>query len=78
MVASGLSATHTHKVFGFERIPERMKRVEDAIAETQPIRLAYEKVAKIQEKVTLAGFGIVYDDQSSSEDSAEDDMDISQ
>lgn len=83
IVASGLSATNARKVFGFERVPERVRRIEDAIAEAEAIHSAYESVARIQERATLAQFGVSreeYSDDSSNAsdvDSAEDDTEVS-
>ena len=72
LVASGASATSARRMFGFERVPETVKRMEDAIAEAEAIRSAYNSVAKVQEKVTLAQFGVTYEDDTDSSSSSSD------
>ena len=77
IVASGLSATSSRKHFGFERVSERVQGVDSIIKEVEAIRSAYESIAKVQEKVTLAQFGLeCKDDSSSSTGSSESDSDL--
>ena len=81
LVASGVSATSARRMFGFERVPERVTCMDDAIAEAEAIRSAYDRVAKVQEKVTLAQFGVTYEDDtdsSSSSSDVEDDTEASE
>ena len=77
IVASGLSATSARKHFGFEGVSKKVKGVENVIQEIEDIRSAYESIANVQEKATLAQFGIEYkDDSESSTGSSETDSDV--
>ena len=66
VVASGLSAIRARKHFGFEGVSEKAKGVENVIQEIEEIRSSYESIATVQEKATLAQFGIEYKDDSDS------------
>ena len=75
IVASGLSATSARK--RFEGVSEKVQGVENVIQEIEEIQSAYESIANVQEKATLAQFGIEYkDDSESSTGSSETDSDV--
>ncbi len=77
LVTSGLSATGARRHFGFEGNTERVRRVENAIEEAKEICSAIDSIAKLQEKATLAQFGIEVSDDSDSSSSDTDDNDMS-
>ena len=56
--ASGFSATHARKQFGFQNISKQAKDVEDALKQCQFIRDSIEKLMSIQEKFLLLSLGI--------------------
>ena len=72
LVASGLSAKAARRRFGLGRVPQRMRCIEDAIAEAEAIRPAYNNIASVQEKVTLAQFGVLGEGESDSSSNASD------
>lgn len=56
--ASGLSATHARKLFGFQNILKQAEDVEEALKQCQLIRDSIDKLANIQEKSLLLSLGI--------------------
>ena len=82
--ASGLSATHARKQFGFQDISRQVKDVEEALKQCQSIRDSIDKLANIQEKSLLVSLGIPVpsdgeesDDESSDSDDCVPDSDVS-
>ena len=56
--ASGLSATHARKQFGFQDISRQVKDVEETFKQCQSIRDSIDKLANIQEISLLISLGI--------------------
>ena len=57
-----MSLTAGRRFLGLENIPERVKCINNAVAEAEAIRSAYYSIASVQEKATMAEFCIMLDD----------------
>ena len=73
--ASGFSATHARKQFGFQNISKQVKDVEDVLKQCQFIRNSIDKLVSIQERSLLISLGIpVQSDSEESDDESSDDL----
>ena len=66
---SGVSSTRAQKLFGFEKINCRAKRVEAALEEAHWIHEAVEDLAHTQDKALLLSMGFILTDSDSEDGS---------
>lgn len=71
--ASGISATKARRLYGLEKMDERIERVEQSIIEAQRIREAVEELAETRDKALMEAYG-VRDATDSSENYSESDV----
>ena len=64
---SGLTSTGARQKYGFERMYERTKHVEECLEAAFSIREAINKISQVQNKAIVNAMGLVYSDSSESD-----------
>ena len=71
--SSGVTQSTARKVYGFENMLQREKRIEECIAEAQSIHEAIDQLARTQDQAVLLACGIQLLSESDTEDETYDD-----
>ena len=73
---SGLTSTAARQQFGFERMHERAKRVEECLEEAHSIREAIDKLSQVQDRALVVAMGLRDSESSESEADTETDSEL--